>query len=122
MRRSLGKHEKEGIWNSSTAFSEFYAALSGTALRAVVQFRMSTARTINSDPQTANSSAPLIGENLGPGKSGDTIPKISAGRQMAKTDIAYFQAVQGSMTSEDGKTFKPHVKRPTANDLLLCFR
>jgi hypothetical protein len=31
-----------------------------------------------------------------------------------KMDIAYFQSVGSSMTSEDGKTFMLHVKRPTA--------
>ena len=41
---------------------------------------------------------------------------------MTKMDIAYFQSVEGSTTSEDGKPFKLHVKRPTASDLLLGFR
>jgi len=38
-----------------------------------------------------------------------------------KTDMAYFRAVEGSMTSEDGQTFMLHVKRPTGGDLLLGF-
>ena len=36
-----------------------------------------------------------------------------------KMDIAYFQSVEGSMTSDDGRTFMLHVKRPTGSDLML---
>jgi len=32
--------------------------------------------------------------------------------------MAYFQSVEGSMTSKDGKTFMLHVKRETGSDLL----
>jgi len=35
-----------------------------------------------------------------------------------KMEIAYFHSVEGSMTSEDGKTFMLHVKRPTGSDLM----
>ena len=38
-----------------------------------------------------------------------------------KMDIAYFQSVEGSMTSDDGKTFMLHVERPTGGDLMLGF-
>jgi hypothetical protein len=38
-----------------------------------------------------------------------------------KMDIAYFQSVEGSLTSEDGCTFMLHVKRPTGSDLMLGF-
>jgi hypothetical protein len=41
---------------------------------------------------------------------------------MAKMDIANFQFVESSMTSEDGKMFMLHVKRPTGSDLMLGFR
>jgi hypothetical protein len=40
---------------------------------------------------------------------------------MTKIDMAYFPSVKGSMTSEDGKTFMLHVKRPTGTDLLAGF-
>jgi hypothetical protein len=38
-----------------------------------------------------------------------------------KMDIAYFQSVEGSMTSDDGKTFMLHVKRPTGGDVNIGF-
>jgi len=38
-----------------------------------------------------------------------------------KIDAAHFPTVEGSMTSDDGQTFMPHVKRPTGGDLLLGF-
>jgi hypothetical protein len=38
-----------------------------------------------------------------------------------KMDIAYFQSVEGSTTSQNGTTFMLHVKRPTGGDLLLSF-
>ncbi len=40
---------------------------------------------------------------------------------MAKIEMAFFPSVEGSMTSEDGRTFMLHVKRPTGSDLLLGF-
>ena len=36
-----------------------------------------------------------------------------------KMGIAYFQPVEGTKTSEDGKKFVPRVKRPTGSDLML---
>jgi len=36
-----------------------------------------------------------------------------------KMDIAYFQSVEGSMTSEEGQTLMLHVRQPTGSDLML---
>lgn len=38
-----------------------------------------------------------------------------------KIDMAFFPSVEGSMTSQDGKTFMLHVKRESGSDLLLGF-